>query len=332
MFSILLRPIEKKLIKWKVPKVLAIIITILIGILCIAALITFLSKQTASFIKDVPAIKENLNHLWEQFQAWISRTFNLTHAQQQQIIEKAKSETMNEIQPVGTINIITTSIATIALLPVYIFLFLYYRTLLLRFVREIFDPKHSERVEEVIQEIRYVMQHYITGLMTETSIVGVLNILGLIFIGAPYAFLLGIIAALLNLIPYIGGLIAVLLTALITYTNTGMLSKMLWAIGVLLLVQLIDNNILVPRVIASRVKLNALISIVGVLIGGALCGVGGMFLSIPLIAICKVIFDRVDELKPWGKLLGDDIPTTIILKIPLPRKKKKVEVHISDKK
>jgi len=83
---------------------------------------------------------------------------------------------------------------------------------------------------------------------------------------------------------------------------------MIWAIIVFMIVQLIDNNFLVPKVIASRVKLNALISIVGVLIGGSLCGVGGMFLSIPFIAICKVIFDRVKDLQPWGKLLGDDIP------------------------
>lgn len=331
MFSVLLRPVEKKLLKLKVPKVLAIILSIALGIFVVAGLVTFLSKQTASFIKDVPAIKNNLNHLWEQFQHWIRHTFNLTNEEQQKLIEKAKNQTLNDIQPVGTINVITTSIATIALLPVYIFLFLYYRTLLLRFVMETFDAKHSARVEEVIQEIRYVMQHYITGLLTETTIVAILNVLGLIFIGAPYALLLGILAAILNLIPYIGGLIAVVLTALLTFTNTGIISKMLWSVGVLLVVQLIDNNILVPRVIASRVKLNALISIVGVLIGGALCGVGGMFLSIPLIAICKVIFDRVDELKPWGKLLGDDIPTNP-LKLPLTRRRKKELLHPVEKK
>ena len=89
-----------------------------------------------------------------------------------------------------------------------------------------------------------------------------------------------------------------------------------------MIVQLIDNNFLVPRIIASRVKLNALISIVGVLIGGALCGISGMFLSIPLIAICKVIFDKVDELQPWGKLLGDDIPTTTVFKHVLKRRSK----------
>ena len=331
LFAILLRPLEKRLIKWKCPKVLAIIITITFGILCVAALITFLSKQTASFIKDIPAVKANLSNLWEQCQRWIGHTFHLTHDEEQKMIEKAKNSTINDIQPIGTLGIITTSIATLALLPVYIFLFLYYRTLLLRFIMELFDPRHSANVQEVIQEIRYVMQHYITGLLTETSIVGVLNVLGLIFIGAPYALLLGIIAAILNLIPYIGGLIAVVLTALITYSNTASVSKMVWAVIVLLIVQMIDNNFLVPKVIASRVKLNALISIVGVLIGGALCGVGGMFLSIPLIAICKVIFERVEEMKPWGKLLGDDIPSTLI-KIRLPRPKKTRADDKSNKK
>ena len=95
-----------------------------------------------------------------------------------------------------------------------------------------------------------------------------------------------------------------------------------WAIVIFMIVQLIDNNFLGPKVIASRVKLNALISIVGVLIGGALCGVSGMFLSIPLIAICKVIFDKVEELQPWGRLLGDDLPATTILKHVLKRRKK----------
>jgi predicted PurR-regulated permease PerM len=79
-------------------------------------------------------------------------------------------------------------------------------------------------------------------------------------------------------------------------------------VGVFLTVQFIDNNLLVPLVIGSKVKINALVSIVGVLVGGALAGVSGMFLSIPAIAMMKVIFDRVEGLKPWGILLGDQTP------------------------
>jgi predicted PurR-regulated permease PerM len=117
--------------------------------------------------------------------------------------------------------------------------------------------------------------------------------------------LLGVIGAILNLIPYIGGLVAVGLTGIIILTNTGDTYMMLESVGVYLIVQFIDNNFFVPRIIGSSVKLNALFSIVAVLIGGALCGIGGMFLSIPFMAVIKVICDHVDDLKPWGMLLGD---------------------------
>lgn len=323
LFSVLLRPLEKKLIKWKVPKILAIILTLIFAVVVFAGIITFLSKQIAGFIKDIPAIKHNLADLWSQFQHWLSRTFNLSKAEQQKLIQKATKDTMDNIAPVDTLGAVTGSLATMILIPVYIFLFLYYRTLLLRFIVELFEEDHHEKVKHVIQEIRYVVQHYITGLLTETSIVAALNVIGLLIIGAPFAFLLGVISAILNLIPYIGGLVAVLLTALITFTNTGSITTAFYAIITFLIVQLIDNNILVPRVIASRVQLNALFSIIGVLIGGAICGVSGMFLTIPLLAICKVIFDKVDELNPWGRLLGDDIPKTPTLTNVLKRRRRK---------
>lgn len=149
------------------------------------------------------------------------------------------------------------------------------------------------------------MGHYVSGLMIETSCVAVLNCIGLFLIGAPYAILLGLIGAILNLIPYIGGLISVALTGITILSNTGDTFMMLASIVVYLVVQFIDNNFFVPRIIGSSVQLNALFSIVAVLIGGALCGVGGMFLSLPFMAVWKVICDHVDALKPWGMLLGD---------------------------
>jgi predicted PurR-regulated permease PerM len=309
LFAVLLRPLEVAILRLRVPRVIAILLVILIAILVVAGIIVFISSQIASFMSDIPAVKRNLEDLWTQSQGWVAKTFHLTARQQNNLIEQAKTETVNNLGAAGAFNLITASLATVTLIPVYVFLFMYYRTLLLRFVMQIFDEQHSPRVEECIREIRYVVQHYITGLLTETTIVAVLNTIGLALIGAPYAVLLGLVGAILNLIPYIGGLLAMILTALLVFTNTGSVETMTWSVGVYLFVQFIDNNFLVPYIIGSRVKLNALFSIVGVLLGGALCGIGGMFLSIPIIAICKVIFDRIDELKPWGQLLGDDVPT-----------------------
>jgi predicted PurR-regulated permease PerM len=111
-------------------------------------------------------------------------------------------------------------------------------------------------------------------------------------------------------LPYIGGLIAIALPILIaTVTSDGYLTQ-LWIIIAYLIIQFVDNNFLVPYIVSSKVKINALISILAVLMGGALWGVAGMFLSIPLVGILKIIFDRVEGMQPWGELLGDEIPTS----------------------
>jgi predicted PurR-regulated permease PerM len=76
-------------------------------------------------------------------------------------------------------------------------------------------------------------------------------------------------------------------------------------------IQLVDNNFIVPYIVSSKVKINALFSIIVVLAGNALRGIPGMFLSIPLIAIVKLMCDHIDNLKPWGFLLGDTMPPII---------------------
>ena len=76
-----------------------------------------------------------------------------------------------------------------------------------------------------------------------------------------------------------------------------------------MIIQFLDNHFIIPHIVAAKVKINALISVIVVLIGGALWGIPGMFLSIPLTAILKVIFDNVEPLKPWGFLLGNIVPT-----------------------
>ena len=168
--------------------------------------------------------------------------------------------------------------------------------------------KHSQKVTEVLHESRSIVQSYMTGLMIELAIVAVINASGFLIIGVKYAIFLGLLSAILNLIPYIGLLIASVVCMAITLTTSTQTSDVAWVGIILVAVHLIDNNIITPKVVSSKVKINALITIIGVLIGGSLAGVSGMFLSIPTVAILKIIFDRVDNLKPWGMLLGDEIP------------------------
>ncbi|HEX6915998.1 MAG TPA: AI-2E family transporter [Chitinophagaceae bacterium] len=323
LLSILLRPLELFITSCRVPKSAAILLSILFAVLFVYGIIDFISRQIASFMSDIPAIERNLNQLWRETKRWGYETFGINYRQQDQMLESAKTGTINSLGGSSqTFNLITASVLTLTLIPIYIFLFMYYRPMLLQFVVDLFDESHTPRVKEVIREIKNVIQHFVVGLLIETGIVAAANTIGLLIIGAPYAALLGILGALLNMIPYIGGIVQLIFSALVIYSNTASIPMLLWATAILLVVQFIDNNILVPWIIGNKVQLNSLISIIGVLLGGALAGIGGMFLSIPMLAICKVIFDRVDELKPWGRLFGtNDDPSKSYLKMPRRRKR-----------
>jgi predicted PurR-regulated permease PerM len=152
-------------------------------------------------------------------------------------------------------------------------------------------------------------------------VVSVLTALGLWIIGIKYFILLGLITGILNLIPYIGILIAGIITVLASLTGSAETSIIVGILIVNVIVQLIDNNLLVPLIINSKVEINAFVSIMGIIVGGAAAGISGMFLAIPLLAILKIIFDRIDSLEPWGYLMGNHMPRKFTWRI----RKAKVE-------
>ncbi|GAB3886363.1 AI-2E family transporter [Spirosoma agri] len=308
LLAVLLRPVEARLTKWGMHKVIAISLALLLAVVLLSGLTIMLSMQIADFTDDIPKLRDNINEVYHDVQRWIRQEYNVSYRQQNTYIQKAQAQTLNSLQSPDTLGIIAGPLGTLTLVPIYVFLLLYYRTMLLHFVVVSFSVKYTAQVREVLSEIKGVIQSYMVGLLIETLVVAVLNSVGLLLLGVQYAVLLGIMAAILNLIPYIGGLVATVLTVLITFGNQPDLGVILGVVGVFLLVQFIDNNVLVPLIVASKVRVNALVSIIGVLIGGALAGVSGMFLSIPAIAILKVIFDRVDSLRAWGVLLGDQTP------------------------
>jgi predicted PurR-regulated permease PerM len=159
----------------------------------------------------------------------------------------------------------------------------------------------------VLSEVRVLVQHYLVGLLIEMGIVSGLTSIGLTIVGVRPAILFGIITGFLNTIPYVGVLISnITFTLIALLTKSPTTATIVFCIYVV--VQFIDNNIVVPRIVGAKVQINALATILIVLVGGELCGVAGMVLGIPVLGILKVIFDHIKPLEPLGFLLGDSFP------------------------
>lgn len=306
LIAVLLNPLYNKLQQWRVNKIVAICITILVAILVLGAVLFFLSAQIAQFGEMIPQLKAKSMSLLHQAQSWLSSSFGISTEKQMTMVNEAMNNSKAYLG--ATINTVFGMLGVFVLIPLYVFLLLYYKPLILNFIFEVFEEDNSDQVAEILQETKSAVQSYIVGLMIETSIIAVMNSAALLILGVKYAILLGVIGAILNLIPYIGGVVAILLPVLMSFVTKDGFTTPLLIVGAYTLIQFVDNNIIVPRVVSSKVSVNALISIIVVLLGGTLWGVSGMFLSIPFVAVLKIIFDRIDELKPWGKLLGDKMP------------------------
>lgn len=325
--SIMLLPIYRFLRKYKVPESLSIIIPILLVAIFIGSIVWFFSAQIGMLVDDFPQIKQNVEKHLQSLQEWLSSLTGIDTKKQTAFIKEKSDDllSMGGKAASGAAVTLTGVFVFVGLLPIYIYLILFYKDILLRFTFMWFKPAHHPKVKEVVYETESIIKSYLVGLLIQVSYMTVLLGGILLLIGIKHALLIGVIFALLNLIPYVGALIGNLIGVLLTLTSSTELWPVVTVLGVIAVVQFLDNNILMPRIVGSKVKINALFSILGVLIGGTIAGVSGMFLSLPMIAVLKIIFDRTEQFKQWGVLLGDERPEKSPMQFPKFRKYKPVE-------
>lgn len=308
--SLVLLPCFRFFKKRKVPETISIALSLLILFITLGLIIWFFSSQVGRLVDDLPQIKQNIMLHLSDLSEWVKTKTHFSTDKQLQIIKDQSNNMLNNAGTMisGAAASISSIFIFLGLLPIYIFLILFYRNLLSRFIFLWFSPKDHERVHEGIRETESIIKSYLVGLLIQVSYMTILLGGTLMILGIKHALLIGVIFAVLNLIPYIGALLGNIIGVLLTLTASQDLQPILTVLITIAVVQFLDNNILMPKIVGSKVKINALATIVGVFIGGAIGGIAGMFLSLPTIAVCKIIFDRTDNLKQWGVLLGDEVP------------------------
>ncbi|GEP51264.1 AI-2E family transporter [Flavobacterium noncentrifugens] len=308
LFSLLLLPVANFLEqRFKFSRSISSIVVLLGLIVIISGLVSLLLSQLSALTQDIPAFKQQLLVASKEIQDWISRTFHINNTQQLSYIDSAATDALST----GTTLLGHTLLSVSSLMLFLVFTFLYtffmllHRKLLLRFIISLFRDEHTIIVYDAVNQIRYIVKKYIVGLFTQMLIVTILACAAFEIIGIKYAFLLGLITGIFNVIPYIGIFTALLLSTLITFATMGT-TDVLFVLMSVIAIHLVDSNYIMPKIVGSKVKINPLAALLGLVIGEMVWGISGMFLSIPVIAIFKVIFDRVDGMKPWGMVLGDE--------------------------
>jgi len=321
IIAIVLHPVVNFFVEKKINRVFAIVITMFLTFLLIAAFGLLFFSQASRFSESLPILVDKFTEVFNQTITWASGYFDINAQKIHEWFANTKSGLITSgTAALGkTLVSVGSLVVVLFLIPVYVFMLLFYHPILIEFIHRLFGTSNQIQVNLIVTKTKNVVQRYLIGLVIEAVIVAALNIAALLLLGIEYPVLLGIIGALLNVIPYIGGIIGVaifMLVALITKAPV----FMIYIIVIYSVIQFIDNHYIVPKIVASKVRINALFAIIAVIAGNALWGVPGMFLSIPILAIIKLICDNIEPLKTWGFLLGDTMPPLIKIK-PLFKKK-----------
>lgn len=307
LIAITLFPLANRLEKWKVPRLLSSIISVIVAIIVVSGLIYLIVSQVLNIGKNGEDMAAKFQEILATILNWANIRFGITddmvsqkfHEFTDNVLSNASTYLQTAFSSIG--GILSSGI----LVPLFVFFMLYYRDFFREFFFMSFKSSDKGQVNTILNNIYSVVQNYLVGLVTVMGIVAVLNTIGLIVMGVSYAWFFGILAALLMLIPYIGIAIGSILPALFAIATK---DSAWYAIGVIAwfqVVQFFEANLITPNIVGSKVSINPLMSIVGLLLGGMLFGLAGLILAIPMIAILKVILDSIPSLSHFGFLIGE---------------------------
>lgn len=289
-------------------RLLAVIITLFITVATIIVLGALIISQATRFSESLPKLAEKLQGLLDHAATWLSGYFKLSNEEIKAWLMNARRAIVSSLALKNTLLSMGNVLVIFILAPTYVFMILLYQPLLVDFVYKVFGTKNNSSVKVVLTEANSLIQSYLIGLLIEMAIIATLNSIGLLVLGMPYAILLGVLGALLNLIPYLGNIATTGIYMLVALVAKESALYVLYILILYAVVHFLDNNLIVPKILGSRVKLNALASFIAIISGAVLWGIAGMFLAIPLTAIIKVVCDHTQSMKPLGRLLGDTMP------------------------
>ncbi len=306
LITTLLMPMARLFEKNGVNRLLSSLISVFIAVTILVTIVFFIYSQMIGFVKDLPEVGNKLSAIFTSIESLIKQKTAIEVNLQVESLKKTGIDIIQNNTKSLTQFLLTIvgGIAIFLLLPVYIFMFLYYRDFLLEFVTKLFGNYKADYVREIVVKIQTVSQRYVNGVFFVASILSVINAIVLSIFGIEHALFFAVFAGFLNIIPYLGPMFGSLLPVAFAFLTK---DPIWYSVGVLIyfyVIQSIETYFITPSIVGKNVNINPLIIIVALIVGYSVWGIVGMVIVIPSVAILKIIFDEIEQLQPFGFLIG----------------------------
>jgi predicted PurR-regulated permease PerM len=303
ILATLFLPFSHFMEKRKIPKGLAVFICLLTLLAIIATLFSLLGWKISELINDVTLIKEKGIETITRIQEYIFNHLGISVEQQTQIIQGEKPSISGMMQMVlGSLTALFTNFIFVL---AYVFFLLYYRSHIKNFLLKLTAAAQRDEMEQVISSCTTVSQQYLVGLAKMIGCLWIMYGIGFSVIGVENALFFAVLCGLFEIVPFIGNIMGTTLTVLVTALHGGNPTMLVSIVIIYGIVQFIQGWVLEPFIVGAQVKINALFTIIALVIGELIWGIAGIILAIPMLAIFKILCDHIEPLKPYGFLIGE---------------------------
>lgn len=309
ILSLIVLPLSQKMEKKGIKRTYSSLLNAFLLFLISLGFAALVSLQIKSFVDDWSQIKNTMEPKVEQLKSFVFEHTPLTKEDLERYYSSQKSGggTSNQGQKAFTFfSSVIGFFGTFLLTFIYVFFILNYRRRFKVFLLRLFPDEKKQEVKEIIPKTAKVTQDYLLGKLILMGLLAILYSIGLGISGVNNFILIGIIAALLTLIPYIGNIIGFGMAMAFGYLTSGETGVLIGIILTFSLAQFFESYVLEPYLIGDKVDVHPFIVILVVIIGNALWGVLGMILAIPIMAIITVILLHVPPLRPFGFLFSNE--------------------------
>jgi predicted PurR-regulated permease PerM len=304
----LLYPLATWLEKKGIPRILANFIIILSALALLTGLFLAAYRVITPLTIDLPKLVDRAIENLSDMGAGLGGYFGLDP---ESTGERIRDQATYLFQAGGAqlqtfFNATANTVIAFGLLPVYLFLFLYYRTKFMYFILKLAGRSRRKETVIMLREIAQVMVRYLGGVFIVVFILFFINSVGLVIIGMPFAIPLGVTAALFNFIPYFGTLLGGLVPLVFAFIVEGNPVLAFRVIILFIIIQFIENNILTPNIVGGNVNVSPFIVITGLVAASMIWGIPGMLLIVPFLASTRILFSHIDFMRPYAFLLGEE--------------------------
>lgn len=296
--------LEKNTFFGRIP---AALISTLLVFVVIGGLAWMMVYQLSIFANDLPQIRTEFQNFLKNLQQKISEASSISQRQQQDFLNQRSDLLLSTLENYLTNFLSNLLMVTLKfmLVLIYVFLFLLSRKKFKAFVLSYTKDEKEDHTATILEKSSRVIYAYLWGRLKVIILLAIMYILTFWYFGVPYAVLLTLFGAFITIIPYIGPLISGLLPIVFVIVFGRDYSEVFIFAAVIFVIQLIESYVLEPMIIGSEVNLSPLSVIIAIIIGGAVWGLAGMILFVPILGIIRIWASNSSSLKPLGILLSN---------------------------